>query len=123
MKFIWNEPVKPHTPWYQGSTNSWEQAVRGWLNYMGVWPERGRDYWECDYNPLYHFFDIYIYECWLDGHGEPDRVIKAMRAYLQSTTLDWTEYPTFKWDNGKQRPGVRFWIQAEDFPNKRKFHE
>jgi hypothetical protein len=83
---------------------------------MGVWPEIDPEHWKCEYNSVYHFFDITIFECWLPGHGAPDAVITAMRAYLEQSELDWQEHSTFTWDNGKQRPGVRFWIQAEDHP-------
>lgn len=116
MRLVWNEPSKINVPWYPYSTSHWEQAILGWLNYMGVWPEKSRDYWQCEYNYLYHFFDIHIFECWLPGHGKPDEVIRTMREYLGHSDLDWNEHSSFRWDNGKQRPGVRFWIQAEDHP-------
>jgi len=121
MKMLWNEPAKENVPWFPYSTIHWEDAVLGWLRYMGVWPEKGQDYWQCEYNDVHHFFDISIFECWLPGHGsDPANVIKAMRAYLQGSGLDYQEHSTFRWDNHKQRPGVRFWIFAEDHPQKRK---
>ena len=119
MRLVWNEPFEVNFPWYDYSRLHWKEPLIGWLNYMGVFPKKDSDHFDCSYNYVHHFFDIYIYECWLPGHGEPDAVIKAMRKYLQSTTLDWQEHSTYRWDNGKQRPGVRFWIQAENYPRKR----
>lgn len=109
MKLVWNEP---------SNNMHWEQAVRGWLNCMGVYFEPGREHWICEYNYVHHFFDIHIYECWLPNRGEPDAAIKSMRDYLENSDLIWEEFPTYRWDNGKQRPGVRFWVFAEDFQRK-----
>lgn len=118
MKLIWNEPSKTNVTWYDYSSIHWDEAVIGWLKYMGVWPKMGPEYWRCEYNYVYHFFEIHIYECWLPGCGGPDTVILSMRNYLQQSGLDWEEHSTFRWDNGKQRSGVRFRIQAEDHPRK-----
>lgn len=116
MKFIWNEPEKGEPPFDRLPRIHWDAALLGWLNYNGVWPERSlRQHWECSYNYNYHFFDMTIYECWLPGHGEPDRAIRAMRDYLSKSNLKWKQMSTFAWDNGSQRPGVRFWVYAEDY--------
>jgi hypothetical protein len=113
MRLLWNEPP-PNTPDADFPKLYWERAVKGWLSYMGVSPHDDQQHWRCEYNYCYHFFDITIYECWLPGNGKPDHVIQDMRSYLQSTNLQWSEHSTYTWDNHKQRPGVRFWIQAED---------
>lgn len=119
MKFIWSEPEKDNSSKNLGIAAYpklwWEKPVKSWLNYNGVWPENGKDYCRIDYNYCYHFFDITIYECWLSGHGNKDQVIKAMINYLHSSNLNWKMHDTFIWDNGKERPGKRFWIIAEDY--------
>lgn len=115
MKFIWNEPTKIESPYYPYPKLHWQEAVVGWLRYNGVWPIRDNDHWVCDYNYIYHFFDITIFECWLTGHGAPDHTIKAMQNYLKNSNLSWKESNTWTWDNGKERPGKRFWIYAEDY--------
>jgi len=115
MKFIWNAPDPKFLQY------NWEQAIVGWLNCNGVWFHRDPQHWECSYNDFHHFYDISIYECWLPGNGAHDSSIRSMREYLRNSGLDWQESPTFKWDDlntdkALKRPGVRFWIQAEDHP-------
>ena len=121
MKFIWNEPI-PH-PDSIGKDNClpfpnffWENPIIGWLKYDGIfWGEN--DY-KIEYNYCYHFFDIYVYDN--PSNGEPR---KTFRDYLKTTHLDWQEHETWKWQEKKQIQGSRFWIQAEDFPNTKRFNE
>ena len=120
MKFIWNEPKKmPESDchWPEGN---WTAPVIAWLNYNNVNPKIDRDHWDISYNYVWHFYDISIFECWLPGNGRHPRVaIDAMTKYLESTNLDCSlSTATWRWDDGKTRPGVRFFIQAEDFPKK-----
>lgn len=101
----------------------WEKPVIAWLNYNGVWPKVDKDHFSIEYNYFHHFFEIQIFECWLPGDGEPDRVINKMREFLGNSTLTWREGrkgETWRWDkdeNGRavSRPGVKFTIKAEDF--------
>jgi hypothetical protein len=122
MKFIWNEPPRGKPPYHQFPAGvHWQEAILGWLHYKGVWPEKNefeRHHWQIEYNYVWHFYDIYIYECWLPRCAVESRgrAISQMREYLKGSGLDWQEHATHTWDAGKLRPGVRFWIQAEDYP-------
>lgn len=90
------------------------------MNYNEVYPKIDRDHWDIHYNYVWHFYDIQIFECWIPGNGRHPRVaIDAMIKYLESTNLDWSlSTSTWRWDKEKIRPGVEFFIQAEDFPKK-----
>jgi len=117
MKFIWSEPPK-HDNECSFPRLHWEEPIFGWLKFNDVWFEPNtyeRKHYELSYNYLYHFFDITIYEHEANcGKGEPDNVIQAMRTYLKSTNLKWSESSDYCWTrDGKRIPGVRFWIDAE----------
>ena len=126
MRFIWNEPEKHPDPLHNYPKNLyWTDAIDGWLKSQGVWLgklEYNVPVWEMSYNYCYHFYDIRIFDQSNNGHPRDD-----MRRYLQETNLDWTETDTFRWslatEERKQIQGSRFWIQAEDFPNKTRFSD
>jgi hypothetical protein len=125
MNFTWNEPKNvakhPHSKYPK---SLWDLLVIAWLNYNNVWPHTDRSHLKVHYNYVYHFFDITIFECHLPGNGHPRSVIENMIKYLSGTNLQWTMHDSFTWDNHnsperKKRDGVRFLIQAEDFPCRR----
>ncbi len=128
MKFIWNEPKPtftfinkdysiPYPPIF------WEHAIIGWLesNRVFLGKKNSKDY-AIDYNYVYHFFDIYVYD--QEKNGDP---IATFRDYLSTTDLDWKESYTIRWEDDeddnrvKQIKGSRFWVQAEDFPNAKRY--
>jgi len=117
MKFIWNEPEKHPDPEAYFPKGNWTAPVIAWLNYNNVYPKIDRDHWDISYNYVWHLYDISIFECWIPGNGRHPRVaIDAMIKYLESTNLKWSmSKDTWRWDNKKCRPGVRFFIYAEDF--------
>ena len=92
----------------------WAEAIEGWLKSEGVFVEFDRVQGSIDYNYVYHFFDITLFE----DHDGPvqhrrDR-ITDMESYLQRSGVDYQVVSsTYRWLNDKQIPGVRYWIYAE----------
>ena len=117
MKFIWNEPKKSERgPQNAGNAfpeTFWELAVLGWLRSQRVFFRDSREAVILDYNYVYHFFDLTVFEDEINGGKEP---ILKFREYLKISGLDFREMDTFRWNNNTQIRGIRFWIQAEDFP-------
>lgn len=119
MLLVWNEP-KP-SPSSVGKAFClpypdifFDRPILGWLQYHGIfWG--GKDY-KIAYNYLYHFFDIHVYDN--ARNGDPR---KTFRDYLLTTHLDWQEHGTYRMEGETQVQGSRFWIQAEDFPNNKRF--
>lgn len=121
---IWNNPrTEPHKPLNYNELgylipDSYYDP-RNLLKFSGCGLHADHKQWDLYYNFVYHFYDLTIYESWVPG-TEPRGAIDRMTAYLKTSGLTWkADSAAWVWDtdaSGKKvmRPGIRFWIYAED---------
>lgn len=116
MKFIFSRPEKS-----EGCAGNpfpkmwWELPILAWLKYNGVWfrkNEYGNKSYELDYNYLYDFFDISVFED--SKHPNPKEPIEKLEVFLVKSGLKFHDAgTTWTFVEKDKKMGKRFFIYAE----------
>ncbi len=122
MKLIWTKPHKCGSRSLNYRNEEFEsfyigEALKGYLMYRNIFIGTERVDFKIEYNPLYHFYDISLFEH-EGGPGRGDETYRrkhideAIKVLQDDGAIITNIGSTLRWKDEVKLTGKRFWIQS-----------